>query len=440
MTTPSPRPNDLSLGNTGPPGSFLQQLLDEIHGKATPTVLRDESTPKGESGPQPTSHDSSRRRSSVWVGGTSIAQEAREKLRALDEARFYKRLAQSAHSTQNSYRTFPRLLTSPAYPTSSPSSTSSIGSNDGELELSDSPEEPSGQCMYDTIPCDIDAPCPRSTVGGLRLPSPNFTTHALWPGGYIAEPKSPLIFCDIDSDLSSTASPTEAPTSAVTVASTEGTIVSEYQPSSRNNSRYASSAKRARSPHDSPEMLSKKIRAMTFPVTRSGVDTRSQMTLSSPHETISSGNKCFIRSLDLGERTPAKPITSRSGKTHSDVSSFRPYTTTSRSPPRPLTPERTSAHRASMLEEFGNPVWAETPTFARALHLVDADISVYKYDHGEDWKEKPLCLYCFRQHGSFNRILTHGYERQLSMAYQDQNIEDDKLCMTIESTGPESES
>lgn len=63
-----------------------------------------------------------------------------------------------------------------------------------------------------------------------------------------------------------------------------------------------------------------------------------------------------------------------------------------------------------MLEQVKSPVQAETPTFARAMHLIDADISIYKYDHGEEWKEKSLCQYCFRQHGSFNRILTHGYE------------------------------
>jgi hypothetical protein len=38
------------------------------------------------------------------------------------------------------------------------------------------------------------------------------------------------------------------------------------------------------------------------------------------------------------------------------------------------------------------------------------DISIYKNVHGEEWKQNSLCLDCFRRHGSFNRILTYGYE------------------------------
>ena len=53
---------------------------------------------------------------------------------------------------------------------------------------------------------------------------------------------------------------------------------------------------------------------------------------------------------------------------------------------------------------------AETPAWARPLHLVDANISIFKQVHGDKAQEHPLCLCCFRQHGQFRRIVQHGCE------------------------------
>ena len=38
------------------------------------------------------------------------------------------------------------------------------------------------------------------------------------------------------------------------------------------------------------------------------------------------------------------------------------------------------------------------------------DISIYKNPHGDDWKRNALCRHCFQRRGTFNRIMTHGYE------------------------------
>jgi hypothetical protein len=51
-----------------------------------------------------------------------------------------------------------------------------------------------------------------------------------------------------------------------------------------------------------------------------------------------------------------------------------------------------------------------TPTWARPLHLVEDDISIYKNVHGSKSQEHPLCLYCFRQHGEFHRVVNHRCE------------------------------
>ena len=63
-----------------------------------------------------------------------------------------------------------------------------------------------------------------------------------------------------------------------------------------------------------------------------------------------------------------------------------------------------------MIERDESPPRSETPTYARSLHLIDTEISIYKKVHGDEWTEYPLCLHCFRQHGAFNRINEHGYE------------------------------
>lgn len=72
-------------------------------------------------------------------------------------------------------------------------------------------------------------------------------------------------------------------------------------------------------------------------------------------------------------------------------------------PFRPATPRRSPTPSDS-----GSP--GSTPTWARPLQLVKDEISVYKNLHGDKSHEHPLCLYCFRQHGDFHRIVGHHCE------------------------------
>ena len=79
MSTPSRRLSGASyFTNSGPSRSVLQKLLEEINGSETPTAPRDVDTPQVT--PRP-------RSDSVWVAGGSMAEDARCKLRAADEAR-----------------------------------------------------------------------------------------------------------------------------------------------------------------------------------------------------------------------------------------------------------------------------------------------------------------------------------------------------------------
>lgn len=87
MSTPSHPLSSAPLANAGPPRTVLQKLLEEIHGSATPTVLRD----LGTSHASPKHHcESTARPPSVWIGGAPVAQDARKKLWAADEARLRK--------------------------------------------------------------------------------------------------------------------------------------------------------------------------------------------------------------------------------------------------------------------------------------------------------------------------------------------------------------
>lgn len=99
----------------------------------------------------------------------------------------------------------------------------------------------------------------------------------------------------------------------------------------------------------------------------------------------------------LWSKTPLLPM----------LPSFLPY---EGHPSYAATPEHTLSSRFAIPEDPVSPSSAATPPWARPLHLIDTDISIYKHDHGEDERENLLCLHCFKQHGSFNRILLHGYE------------------------------
>lgn len=99
MSSPTPRPSLAHIPAIGPSSSILQRLLREINDNGAPR-----SDPVFQANDSPCSRDGSRgssrraslnsntvqpdqRKSSVWAKGGSAAEDARQKLRALDEAR-----------------------------------------------------------------------------------------------------------------------------------------------------------------------------------------------------------------------------------------------------------------------------------------------------------------------------------------------------------------
>jgi hypothetical protein len=347
MTTPTRRPSLRSSNSNGPSGSILRQLLDEINGTTTPT-RRDttSTTPRS----LPSSRGSrSARTASIWVGGTDVAQDAREKLRAADEARHKK--------------------------------TSRREDRD-----------------------DV-----RPTLNNLRLqiPSSRFITQPANTDNDIARANSPLMF--VDSDISSTPSPSEeAPSSAVTVSSTDATTVSSYGSLCADPPR---AGKRCRSPETTPRMITKKLRTMTLPATwdpaasfctNAGIMQSVEFieraaappsNPSSPQDQLpelSSFRPIIIACPDAPEapprpRTPTRPMTSTPEPPE-------PPETPSFARPLHLTDSSIVVAKSALGDEWVN------------------DISIYKHVHGDEWKHNSLCESCFRRRGQFQRILTHGYE------------------------------
>lgn len=123
-------------------------------------------------------------------------------------------------------------------------------------------------------------------------------------------------------------------------------------------------------------------------------------------------NRCLIRNSTFVERAPAtqKVIGMAMAVSEAELSSFRPGVTDCQGLPLATKTTIRDSPRRSMAEQPRSPTPPETPIYARSLHLVDTEISIFKKSHGDEWEEYPLCLYCFRSHGDFNRIFEHGYE------------------------------
>jgi hypothetical protein len=230
MTTPSSKPSGAALDDLPPSSSFLQQLLEEINGSATPTVLRDRTLPPStpSSG---RSSNGSRRPSSLWVGGDSAALNTREKLRAADEARMRKSLADSFNDTPRIARPDLHLYTHCFESSSSPGGSSSSSSpHDAPV-----PQAAKGETTsHDTYSMMRNTAGPnrlRPKISGSHLPVPTICGI----GGPTGQ-RSPLFFCDADSDLSATPSPIEEPMSAISEARTDATTMSEGHESTPSGS------------------------------------------------------------------------------------------------------------------------------------------------------------------------------------------------------------
>jgi hypothetical protein len=144
-----------------------------------------------------------------------------------------------------------------------------------------------------------------------------------------------------------------------------------------------------------------------------------------PHEPFSiqsfaGDNRRVIRNTAFIERAPASLHTANyCDQQLPELSSFRPDIASPEGPAPPVattarstTPVRTTTRRFSS----AIPEPPETPSFMRPLHLMDTgdelrrDISIYKNPQGEEWKRHSLCRHCFQRRGTFNRIMTYGYE------------------------------
>ena len=219
MTTPNRRPSGVPLHNLAPSGSFLQQLLEEISGSGTPAVLRNRATPQGTLRRQPVSN-ASRRSSSAWVGGTSIAEDARQKLRAADEARLRTIPVSGNDGAPETTRPTLRLhipqFNAPVVPQDTRSSTPSPG--DPCLPLTAFREK----FTHGAGDAETDRSRPSA---GLRLTIP--TTQPSLGFSEATGLASPLIICDVDSDSPNTISPSEPPTSAISGTLTDATTVSD---------------------------------------------------------------------------------------------------------------------------------------------------------------------------------------------------------------------
>lgn len=233
MTTPHRGISDFCPNNSGPPSSFLQQLLGKIKGRASPpvpTVSRRKAAPRSSTPSRTSSRDPSWRKPSVWIGGTSVAQDARARLRAADEARFHKTPIQSTDGTPNCYRPLSRLPPALSIATSSPSF--ELGSKRrSESDVANLDRETARGRVHSNV-----APShPPHMCGGI-LSRSGTDTQPLWTSDDEVRAESPLIFIESDSDTSSTASPLEAATSAISVGSTEASTLSDRQPPFRYTS------------------------------------------------------------------------------------------------------------------------------------------------------------------------------------------------------------
>lgn len=228
MATPHSGSNSNSALSSGPSRTLLQQLLEEINGAASARTTCSESPLQSPASSY--SRSSSQIHSpSVWVGGSILAKDARDKLRAADEARLRKLAANAIDGALDLHAPKLCLYTS-------------------RLDLQDTAmrdeHNRSAHTGFQRTPDPVSQP--HEYIQYMLKGSPTSTTGGLSPGGQghgdqslylrapplrdsIPPPLSPLVFSDVYFDDSSsmspqtetTVSPSDAPTSAATVHTAE---------------------------------------------------------------------------------------------------------------------------------------------------------------------------------------------------------------------------
>lgn len=228
MATPYSRSNSNGALSTGPSRTLLQQLLEEINGVSSTRTARNESP--SQSPASTYSQSSSQNHSpSRWVGGSTLAQDARDKLRAADEAHRRKVAANAIDGAPDLQTPMLCLETSrlDIQDTALPDETGR-GAYAGFQRTPDPVRYPHEymQHMLKGSPLSTDA----GLSPGMQSRGTNLLHLQAPPlGNTIPPPLSPLIFSDVYFDDSSslspqtetTVSPTEALTSAATVHTAE---------------------------------------------------------------------------------------------------------------------------------------------------------------------------------------------------------------------------
>jgi hypothetical protein len=188
--------------STEPSRTLLQKLLEEINGAPTPTVLRSR-TSSIASRPVPTRP--------IWIDGASIAEDARRKLRAADEARIRHGTSSAVDSAASSVK--------PGIRVDSPSlHRHSVSAIKHTRTLYNEPPPDPVSNPHDYLrfmSSDV-----RPGTGELRVET-SFFDQPVSSDDIITKPLSPLVFSDADFETGSSCSrnsvsPTEAPTSATT--------------------------------------------------------------------------------------------------------------------------------------------------------------------------------------------------------------------------------
>jgi hypothetical protein len=195
--------------STEPSRTLLQKLLEEINGAPTPTASRNRSSSIFSQPP---------RTRPVWVGGASIAEDARRKLRAADEARMRHGTSNAMDGTASSGNPVAQMGSSPFHR----HSVSVIGHVDTLYNASppDPVSRPHDYLRFMSLSHEYSAET-RPTAGELHLET-SFLDPPVSSDSSVARPLSPLIFSDVDFETGSSysgnsVSPTEAPTSATTI-------------------------------------------------------------------------------------------------------------------------------------------------------------------------------------------------------------------------------
>ncbi|KAF1969314.1 hypothetical protein BU23DRAFT_571687 [Bimuria novae-zelandiae CBS 107.79] len=329
MSSPTRRPSVAYIPATGPSATLLERLLQEINDKDVPRsdpVFPSNNSPR----PRKDSHivsgkaslscnipPPSRKSSSLWAKGGSVAEDARQKLRALDEARQRK------------------------------------------------PSFKAGQFLGQAASSEFAV----SRKASPALPSP-------------------LMFTDFQFNRATTVSATDLPSPA----------------SQHRNSYFAARGKRERSGAYSSDLLTKRLRQASFSDMASR--DREYCSPNTPPGMVKGGGP--IVTTRISSATSSDPVLR--SETLPEIPSSPPsplyeFRSTPKQAYKPVPPA--TPHRSPTPSDAGS---AGTPPWARPLHLVEEDVSIYKNVHGDKAKEHPLCLYCFRQQGEFCRMIKHHCE------------------------------